>query len=411
VDLPEAAYEKFAAADKERKLAVNRWEAAMSGYGAGDDDKPVVIIDNGSGHMKAGLAGQDVPSSVFPAVVGRPKHGQAMAGSEAGRDYFMGDEALGKRGVLSISYPIEHGIVKDWADMEKVWHYTFFDHLRVEPESHPILVTEAPMNPKKNRERMVEMLFEKFSVPACYIVIQAVMSLYSYGRTTGCVVDSGDGVTHTVPVYEGYCSPHAIQRMDLAGRDISQYMERALCDSGYNMTSSSEKDIVRQMKESHCYVADDYEAELKKAKETPIDIEKEYVLPDGNKVTLSTERFKVPEALFNPMLTGREMGGIHEATSRCIQSCDIDLRRDLYKNIVLSGGNTLFPGIAERLTKEVKALAPNKVDVKVIASPQRRYLVWMGASVVANLSTFHKMLIWKADYDDVGSSIVHQKCF
>jgi len=294
--------------------------------------------------------------------------------------------------------------------MEKVWNYTFFDALRIEPEEHAVLVTEAPMNPKKNRERMVEMLFEKFSVPACYIVIQAVMSLYSYGKTTGCVVDSGDGVTHTVPVYEGYSCPHAIQRLDLAGRDLSGYMERVLFDSGYNMTSSSEKDIVKSMKESHCYVADDYEAELKKAKEQPMELEKVYTLPDGNTVNLCAERFRVPEVLFDPSICGRELMGIHEATYKCIQTCDIDLRRDLYKNIVLSGGNTLFPGIGERLTREIKALAPAKIDVKVVASPQRRYLVWMGASVVAGLSTFHKMLIWKADYDEVGPNIVHQKC-
>jgi actin-related protein len=373
-------------------------------------DKPVVIIDNGSGHVKAGLAGLEVPSSVFPAVIGRPKHGSAMAGGDQ-KDYFMGDEALSKRGVLSISYPIEHGIVKDWSDMEKIWNYTFFDHLRIEPENHAVLVTEAPMNPKKNRERMVEMLFEKFSVPACFIVIQAVMSLYSYGRTTGCVLDSGDGVTHTVPVYEGFACPHAIQRLDLAGRDLSQYMERVLFDSGYNMTSSSEKDIVRQMKESHCYIADDYEAEMKKAKEEPMELEKIFELPDGNKINLVAERFRVPEVLFDPSICGRELMGIHQATFKCVQSCDIDLRRDLFKNIVLSGGNTLFPGIGERLTKEIKALAPQKIDVKVIASPQRRYLVWMGASVVANLSTFPKMLIWKADYDEVGPAVVHQKCF
>merc|ERR1719446_1687400 len=210
-----------------------------------------------------------------------------MPGSEQ-KDYFMGEEALSKKGVLSITYPIEHGVVKDWSDMEKVWHHTFFDALRVNPEDHAVVVSEAPMNPKKNRERMVEMLFEKFSVPATFIVIQAVMSLYSYGKTTGCVVDSGDGVTHTVPVFEGFACPHAIQRLDLAGRDLSQYMERVLCDSGYNMTSSSEKDIVRQMKESHCYIAEDYEAELKKAKEQPMDIEKVFEMPDGNKVTLST---------------------------------------------------------------------------------------------------------------------------
>jgi actin-related protein len=302
--------------------------------------------------------------------------------------------------------------VKDWGDMEKIWHHTFFDALRVNPEDHAVIVSEAPMNPKKNRERMVEMLFDKFSVPACYIVIQAVMSLYAYGRTTGCVVDSGDGVTHTVPVYEGFALPHAIQRLDLAGRDLSQYMIKTLHDSGYNMTSSSEKELVRDMKETCCYVAqEDVEKLVKDASERPTDFEKIYELPDGNKINLITERFRVPEVLFDPMICGRELPGIHQSVYKCIQTCDIDLRRDLFKSIVLSGGNTLFPGIETRLAKELQNLAPQKIDVKVVANPQRRYIVWMGASIVSQLSSFQSMLIWKSEYDDVGPGIVHQKCF
>merc|ERR1719382_2036110 len=153
------------------------------------------------------------------------------------------------------------------------------------------------------------------------------------------------------------------------------------------------------MKETCCYVAQDGDLEkmMKDASERPTDFEKIYELPDGNKINLITERFRVPEVMFDPMICGREMMGMHQATFKCIQSCDIDLRRDLFKNIVLSGGNTMFPGIAERLTQEIKALAPQKIDVKVIASPQRRYLVWMGASVVSQLTTFQNMLIWKSE--------------
>mmetsp|Transcript_109742 Transcript_109742/g.171681 ORF Transcript_109742/g.171681 Transcript_109742/m.171681 type:complete len:380 (-) Transcript_109742:32-1171(-) len=373
-------------------------------------EKPVCIIDNGSGHVKAGLSGMEAPSAVFPAVIGRPRHGSAMAGSEHKEEY-IGDNAITKRGVLSIHYPVEHGIVKDWNDMEKVWNHTFIDQLRINPEDHAVLVTEAPMNPLKNRERMVEMLFEKFCVPAAYVVIQAVMSLYSVGKTTGCVVDSGDGVTHTVPVFEGYAMPHAIQRIDLAGRDLSEYFCKVLCDQGLSMGSSSERDIVRNMKETHCYVADDYDAELKKAQDQPVDLEKIYELPDGNKINLIKERFVVPELMFNPMINHQEKPSIHDATYKCIQGCDVDVRRDLYRNIVLSGGNTLFPGMGERLAKELKALVPQKVEVKVNASPQRRYMVWMGCSIVAQLSTFHNMLIWKSEYDEHGASFVHRKCF
>lgn len=374
-------------------------------------DTPTVIIDNGSGHMKAGMVGDEAPSSIFPAVIGRPKHGTVMAGTD-NKEYFLGEEAMAKKGVLSINYPIEHGIVKDWNDMEKVWHHTFFDALRIDPEKHPVIVTEAPLNPKKNRERMVEMLFEKFSVPACYVVIQAVMSLYSYGRTTGCVVDSGDGVTHVVPVYEGFTFPHAVQRLDLAGRDLSEYMCKILNDHGHNMSSSSEKEIVRDMKETTCYVCQDgVDVEMKGLQERPVDYEKVYTLPDGNTVVLSHERFRVPEILFDPFICGRELKGIHQATMDCIQGCEIDIRRDLLKNIVLSGGTTMFPGIDTRLASEIKALAPQSVDVKVVASPQRRYIVWIGASIVAQLSSFENTLIWKSEYDEMGAGIVHRKCF
>lgn len=171
-----------------------------------------------------------------------------MAGT-TDKDCYFGEEAMAKKGVLSLSYPLAHGIVKDWNDMEKVWNHTFFDALRINPEEQAVVVTEAPMNPRKNRERMMELLFEKFDVPASYVVLQAVMSLYSYGRTTGCVVDSGDGVTHCVPIYEGYSMPHAIQRIDLAGRDLSEYMTKILSERGVSMTSSSEKEIVRDMKD------------------------------------------------------------------------------------------------------------------------------------------------------------------
>lgn len=371
-------------------------------------EKPAVIIDNGSGHVKAGVADEEVPRCVFPAVVGKPKHAAMMPGSDK-KDFYVGEEAMGKRGLLCLSYPIEHGIVKDWSEMEKVWHHTFFDALRINPEDQACVVSEAPMNPKKNRERMVEMLFEKFSCPAAYIVIQAVMSLYSSGRTTGTVVDSGDGVTHTVPVYEGFALPHAIQRLDLAGRDLSEYMIKILHDSGHNMTSSSEKDIVREMKETTCYVCKgDWKTEMQSAKEHPTEFEKIYSLPDGQKVALGSERFRVPEVMFDPMIAGRELPGLHQSIYRCIQDCDIDLRKDLLKNIVLSGGNTMFPGIAERLESELKALAPQKINVKVIANPQRRYLVWMGASILTRLSSFQNLLITKAEYDSVGPAIVHR---
>jgi len=256
--------------------------------------------------LKAGFAGEDAPRAVFPTVVGRPKHPGIVVGLD--KDAYVGDEALSKRGVLKLKYPIFRAIVANWDDMETIWHHTFYNELRVAPEEHPVLLTEAPLNSKPNRELMTQLMFETFNVPAMFVNTQAVLALYASGRTTGVVLDSGHEVTQIVPVHEGYALPHAIQRMDLGGHDMTDYLMKIMAERGYDI---AEHEGVCDMKEKLAYVALDYDAEMKIASESS-EVEKTYELPDGNIITIGNERFRCPEVLFQPSFIGKEAAGIHE---------------------------------------------------------------------------------------------------
>jgi len=373
---------------------------------AEDDAKPNIIIDNGSGYCKAGFSGEEGPRAVFPAIVGRPKNPGIMVGAEK-KDFFVGLQAEEKRGILHLAYPIEHGIVTDWNDMEKIWDHTFTNELRVTPEEHNVMLTEAPINPKHNREKMAQIMFETFNVQGLYIAIQAVLSLYSAGKFTGIVCDSGDGVTHMVPIYDGYSLPHCVLRMDLAGRDITDYLIKILNEVNVSLTTSAEREIAKDIKEKVCYIALDPETEINEVKEMS------YEMPDGTVIKVKDQRFRAPEILFHPEQCGKEPGGVDQKCFDSINKSDIDVRKDLYQCIVLSGGTTMFSGLPERLTKEIKALAPEsmKNNVKVIAVPERKYSVWIGGSILSSISTFGCMWITREEYNESGPQVVHRKCF
>ncbi|WWC70358.1 actin-2 [Kwoniella pini CBS 10737] len=364
-----------------------------------------VVIDNGSGTIKAGFAGEEQPSCYIPSFVGRPKHPRVMAGAIQD-NLFIGRRAQELRGLLKIKYPMEHGVVTDWDDMERIWGWVYGEGLKALSEEHPVLLTEAPLNPRQNRDVAAQIFFETFNVPAFFTSVQAVLSLYSSGRTTGIVLDSGDGVTHAVPVFEGFSMPHAIRRIDIAGRDVTDHLQLLLRKSGYYLHTSAEKEVVRTIKEKTCYLA------INPAKEEKDQSGawEEFRLPDGKIIQLGIERFLAPEILFNPELIGQEYPGVHQVIVDSINRTDLDLRKSLFSNIVLSGGSTLCTGFGDRLLNEVKKLALKDVKLKIYAPPERKYSTWIGGSILAGLSTFKKMWVSADEYKE-DPDIIHKKAF
>ncbi|THV70188.1 actin-like protein [Aureobasidium pullulans] len=369
-----------------------------------------IVLDNGSGTIRAGFAGEDAPKCYFPSYVGRPKHLRVLAGALEG-DVFIGQKAQELRGLLKIRYPLEHGIVTDWDDMEKIWQHVYTEELKTLSEEHPVLLTEPPLNPRSNRDTAAQILFETFNVPALFTSIQAVLSLYASGRTTGIVLDSGDGVSHAVPVYEGFAINNSIRRIDVAGRDVTEHLQTLLRKSGYIFHTSAEKEVVRMIKEKTSYLALDPKKEEKdwttgSARQDGKTVE--YTLPDGQKLKIGPERFRAPEILFDPEIIGLEYPGIHQIVVDAISRTDMDLRKSLYANIVLSGGSTLTKGFGDRLLHEVQRLAVKDMRIKIFAPPERKYSTWIGGSILAGLSTFRRMWVNIDDWHE-NPEIIHTK--
>ncbi|KAE9963814.1 Actin-like protein [Venturia inaequalis] len=369
-----------------------------------------IVLDNGSGTIRAGFAGEDTPKCFFPSWVGRPKHVRTMAGARDG-DVFIGPHAQDIRGLLKINYPLEHGIVTNWEDMERIWQYVYQEGLKTLSEDHPVLLTEPPLNPRSNRDTAAQILFETFNVPALYTSVQAVLSLYAAGRTTGIVLDAGDGVSHAVPVYDGFAIPNSVRRIDVAGRDVTEYLQTQLRKAGYIFHTSAEKEIVRTIKEQTSYVALDPAKEEKEwtgasSRSGGKDID--YVLPDGKSIKIGAERFRAPEIMFDPERIGLEYTGVHQMVVDAIQRTDMDLRKTLFGSIVLSGGSTLTKGFGDRLLHEVQRLAVKDMRIKIFAPQERKYTTWIGGSILAGLSTFKKMWVDKDEWQE-NPEIIHQK--
>ena len=291
----------------------------------------------------------------------------------------------------------------------------FHSELKVAPEEHPVLLTEPPLNPNANREKMTQIMFETYVTPAMYVANQAVFSLYASGCTTGMVVASGDGISNAVPIYDGHALPHATLCMEMAGSDLTEYLTESLSihvrKTSYGLPTETLKELthtnVRPIKKL-CSVAMDFEQETASPSK-----ELSYELPNKQVVAIANERFRCPELLFQPSLRGAnsDFAGIHQTCHNSIMKCDGELHCDLYANIVLSGGSTMFPGFANRLQKEITALAPPETKIKIVDPPEKINSVWVGGAILASQPSFQQMCITKQEFEESGTAIVHRKCF
>ncbi|KAJ5075711.1 actin-10-related [Anaeramoeba ignava] len=370
-----------------------------------------VIIDNGSYLTKVGFAGEDEPKIAFETIVGRIRSPHSILVGMNIRDSYIGEEAKKKRGILMMRYPVQNGIITDWDNIEKIWFHSFYNELRVAPEEHPVLLTEPPLNPKLNREKTIQIMFETFDVPALYLANQSVLSLYQSGRKSGIVVHIGDGFSSVVPVYEMFALNHAIIKQNLAGKDLTEYLVNMLNEKGNQFFTSREIEMVNDIKEKLGYVAYDFDEEMQFSKQSISSVQKDYELPEQDIIQIGNERFKCCEALFNPHLIEREEKGIHQMIYDSIMKCSDEMKTDLYQNIILSGGSSMIPGIEYRIQKEIYKLNHSDSDIKIISSPERKYSSWIGGSILVSILNFKDMWISKEEYEEFGPIFINRKCF
>ena len=354
------------------------------------ESEPVpVVIDIGSFSWRAGFASDSKPCSILQAVVGRPKT-QAVSflvNDCVIMDQYAGNDAVNNlRSILRLKYPMQRGVCCNWNDMEFLLHHTFYNELRIAPEEHPILTTEHLRNPIANKERMTQILFETFNVPAIYMAYPGVLALHAYAKHTGLTVDIGDGVCEVTPVVDGYLLKHAVQKMYLGGKDITEYLltllnEYCIDDARYysSAQSSVHLQMVTDLKHQMCSVAprstadftmhfsskntnSDSKSDSKSDSDSDSDSESQtYVLPDGKEIVVhQSVRWQCMEILFQPKLIGKQMVGIQELIWNAIEKCAICNRRPLCENILLCGATTTVDGFDARLKSELQATVEEK---------------------------------------------------
>ncbi len=354
-------------------------------------DLTPIVVDNGSGITKVGYAGDSSPRTAFPTILGKGLR----------QDSYVGSDAQNSRDVQSIRYPIKRGIITNFDDMEKIWRHTFDNDLHASCWECSILLSEPVHNPKADREKILTIMFETFGFPSVSLTPAPALSLVSSGRLYGCVLECGDGLCQAVPVYSEYSLVNVAQRLEIGGADLTSRVTKLLNERGFSTSSMTPEDF-RGIKEKLCYVAQNFDEEVRNNPEP-----KSYELPDGQSISVGNERFLCPEALFQPNLLGVSGEGVHKLLYNTILKCDADLRKPFFSTITLTGGSTEFPGFVDRITKEITGRVPT---AKIDAPADRANAAFIGGSIMASLKSAANQYVSKEGYEEIGPQLVHQIC-
>ncbi|KAL3865673.1 hypothetical protein ACJMK2_043037 [Sinanodonta woodiana] len=382
-----------------------------------NEEKPAVVIDNGMGTCIAGLSGEATPTCTLQTAIGY------LPTSENRNERYLPVLPNAKDKQLPVVHTIkshtylsehailmERGVIQNWDRVEEMWDH-LYGCMGLRSNQHSVLITEKPLSPRSNREKTSEIFFEKFDAPAFHVVVDTVLALQGSGMRSALVLDCGEGVSSVGAMYEGCLIPKSVSRLDVAGTDVTTYLCHLLGQNGYKFTRTgsiniSERQIVNAIKEKLGRIAEEPVVDSGNKNE-----KEEYILPDGTQLQVGSERYECGEPLFNPSLIGLDVAGVHKLVIDSINRCDVDTRRDLYKDIILVGGTTQMKGFEERLKHELQLLAPDNTKINITVPNNRQHTVWLGGAILASSATFQEMWISKQEYQEHGHTIVNKRCW
>ncbi|TNV77683.1 hypothetical protein FGO68_gene2189 [Halteria grandinella] len=379
------------------------------------DEEPALVLDLGSFTIKSGFSGDDTPKCFTPTLFGIPKDPGQMIGMDQ-KDYYAGNDVRAKQHLLNVSEPIRQGVIVDFDMLEKLLEDVISNDLKYTFEGQKILLTEQPgQNTKEVRDKLAQMMFETYKAEAVYFGNQQVLSLYANAKSTGTVIDVGHGKTHIVPIYEGFAIPHSIISLPIGGETLT----KALYDSlkgkpQIDHTFTFDLEMSRTIKEAYCHNPLDFDNYLKQISDGLIPTERNYKLPGTHReISIKSESLIFPpERYFSPIShNGKEFDGLHRLLTESILKCDSDIRLQLFRNIVLSGGGSMLEGFKERAKKEINAVCSSIVGPEIFSPADRKFSAWLGGSILSNITSFKQLWVTKEQWAQLGSAIIYRNCF